>query len=242
MRLCRNLEPVIRFLERNDPAARTLLNLVTGRAGSRANWVRADDPVNPTVVVARHRWLYLFSPDRRAGLRAVDELPARWQRRFAATPAWLLDAHLRRGGVGWHTRCYMYALSDARHLSARPGHRITPLTEADVPLVVRHWPYGRRADYVSERIRNGLSAGVRADGRLAGWAMTHADGSMGFLHVLDEFRGNGMARSIGAWLARRQLGRGAGAFVYIETRNRASIALTESLGFARVGEYAWYGP
>ncbi|HDQ99006.1 MAG TPA: GNAT family N-acetyltransferase [candidate division WOR-3 bacterium] len=136
----------------------------------------------------------------------------------------------------------MYALADARRLRTRPRHRITPLVKSDIPLVVRHWPYGRRADYISERIRGGLSAGIRHDGRLAAWALTHADGSMGFLHVLDEFRGQGMARSIGAWLARRQLRQGVGAFVYIETRNRASIALTESLGFERVGEYAWYGP
>lgn len=242
MRLCHDVGPATRFLERHLPASRSLLNLVAGRAGTHAAWVRADDPADPRVVVARNRWLYLYSRDRQAGRCALESLPPRWQRRFAATPGWVWRYYRRQGRVGWQTRCEMYALADATRLRTRSRHRVSPLVAADAPLVTRYWPYGRRPGYVLERLRSGPSAAVRRRGRPVAWALTHSDGSMGFLHVLDEYRGQGMARSIGTWLARRQLERGIGAFVYIARDNRASISLTGSLGFEPVGDYVWFGP
>lgn len=241
MRLCHDLAPVVRFLERHQPASLSLLNIISGRTGERPGWVRADNPADPGAVLARFRWLYCFSPDPDTGRRLLDRLPVRWQPRFHATPAWAWRHLCRHRQIDWETRCFMYALTDPRRLRGRSRHRVGPLTPADAALVAGHWPYGRSPDLILERIRHGTSAAVRRDGRPVAWALTHADGSMGFLHVLAEYRGQGMARSIGTWLARHQLAADTGAFVYIERKNRASLSLTESMGFERVGEYVWFG-
>ncbi|MFO7675738.1 MAG: GNAT family N-acetyltransferase [bacterium] len=242
MLLCRDLGPTVRFLERSGPAAASLLCLATGRAGERARWVRADNPADPQVVLARHHWLYLYSSTRSKGTPALDWLPARWQRRFAATPGWVHRRLARLGRVGWQTRCEMYALTDPGRLPDRSAHRVGPLRAEDAPTIARHWPYGRRPDYIVGRISRGPGAAIRREGRLVAWALTHADGALGFLHVLDEFRGQGMARSIGIRLARCQLRLGIRPFVYIERTNRPSLSLTQSLGFEPFGEYVWFGP
>ena len=39
----------------------------------------------------------------------------------------------------------------------------------------------------------GPSAGIRDSGKLVAWLMTQDDGSIGVLHVLDDYRGSGYA-------------------------------------------------
>jgi ribosomal protein S18 acetylase RimI-like enzyme len=64
---------------------------------------------------------------------------------------------------------------------------------------------------------------------------------MGLLHVLDEYRGQGMARSITSALVQRLGRRRLPRFLYIVRNNQASIRLTESMGFTRKGSYCWFG-
>ena len=64
---------------------------------------------------------------------------------------------------------------------------------------------------------------------------------MGILHVLDKYRGQGMARSITTALAKRCQKAGLRPFLYIVEKNNASINLTESMGFRRHVMAAWFG-
>jgi 8-oxo-dGTP diphosphatase len=117
------------------------------------------------------------------------------------------------------------------------------LGSGDSRLVAEHWPYNDNKNdlrYINWRIKTGPTAAIRRQGRLVAWALTHGDGSMGFLHVLKPWRGQGMARTIGTALAQRLLGKGIGPFLFIEKKNRASIRLTRTMGFERVGTFAWF--
>ena len=71
--------------------------------------------------------------------------------------------------------------------------------------------------------------------------MTHDDGSMGFLHVVEQHRHQGMARTLTTALARRLLRLGVQPFLYILTNNTASLRLTTSMGFSRAGRFSWFG-
>lgn len=73
------------------------------------------------------------------------------------------------------------------------------------------------------------------------WGLTHDDGSMGFLHVREEWRGLGLARAITAALVRRLLRLGIRPHLYIVRNNLPSIELSESMGFRRVESYSWFG-
>ena len=59
--------------------------------------------------------------------------------------------------------------------------------------------------YVTERLRAGVMIGAFVDGRLAGFAGIHSEGSMGMLEVFEPFRRQGIgyaleiARSTGSW-------------------------------------------
>jgi GNAT superfamily N-acetyltransferase len=120
-------------------------------------------------------------------------------------------------------------------------HRVGRLRPGDAGLIAQYWPHGRNPDYIRWRIRSGPNCAIRRNGKLVACAITHADGSMGILHVLEEYRGLGMARSITTALAERCLKAGLKPFLYIVKRNKASINLTESMGFTRQGVYCWFG-
>jgi 8-oxo-dGTP diphosphatase len=136
--------------------------------------------------------------------------------------------------------CYLYVLESGKLVIDR-RHKIGTLKPNDAEKIVSYWPHGRNADYIRWRIRTGPTCAIRRNGKLVAWAITHGDGAMGILHVLKEFRGLGMARSITTALAERSLRAGIKPFLYIVKRNKASIRLTESMGFTRHGIYCWFG-
>jgi 8-oxo-dGTP diphosphatase len=251
--LCRDPEIIKPLLLADEPGTRSLFNLLSGRAGGRAVWVRVDNPDNPQAVVCRsgalHRrqMLYLYAANARAAAQVLDEIPGRWRLEFAATSTSLVPAVrrvLRKRGrrLNWVSPCFLYVLdSGPSSLVIDRSHRVARLKPGDARLIVNFWPHGRNADYIRWRIMTGPTCAIRRRGRLVAWALTHADGAMGILHVLDEFRGQGMARSITTALAERCRKAGLQPFLYIVKRNNASIRLTESMGFKRHAIVAWFG-
>jgi 8-oxo-dGTP diphosphatase len=182
---------------------------------------------------------------RRNAVSQGSQEPPKRRIRWTA-PCWLyvLDP---QGGIfrGPDDRCQTKGRNQGsrakRSLVIDRRHRVGKLTCRDAALVTKYWPHGKSRGYVAWRIQAGPTCAIRRRGKLVAWAMTHADGAMGMLHVLDEYRGRGMARSITTALAERCLKAGIRPFLYIVKKNTASIRLTESMGFTRVGELAWFG-
>jgi ribosomal protein S18 acetylase RimI-like enzyme len=245
MPLCRDPGLLRPLLVSSLPQAQSVHNLAFGTAGVQPVRLRVDSLENPRAVLCRTRRFALFAADARAAARVIAETPRNMRLRFGSTPMRfyrLIKRHWRgpdRGRRAWLNACYMYYLRPERLVIDR-SHRVTSLGPADAAGIRNYWPYGRSAEHLRRRIAAGPSCGIRQNGRLVAWGLTHDDGSMGFLHVLKEFRGRGMARSITTALAGRLLRLGATPFLYIVKKNRPSISLTESMGFERVGEYGWF--
>jgi 8-oxo-dGTP diphosphatase len=234
------------LLEHGGARTASVRNLVFGLAGARARWVRVDRQERPRAVLCRGRRLYLWAASAPAARAALSGLPDRTRCNFSATPDRLVRAcraHFavrRQAARTWTNRCWLYELAADAPPVVR-GVRVEPLLPRDAVTIARLWPHGRRVDYVRARIRAWPSCAVRVSGRLAGWGLTHDDGSMGFLRVLEECRGRGLARAITATLVRRLLDLGVRPHLYIMQDNEASIRLTESCGFRRVEGYTWFG-
>jgi GNAT superfamily N-acetyltransferase len=246
MPLCRDPGLLRPLLEGRLPQSQSVYNLAFGVAGVRPTWLRADSLEDPQAVLCRTRRFALFATDARAATRVIAETPRNMRLRFGSTPMRfyrLIKRHWPgpdRGRPTWLNACYLYCLRPGRLVIDR-SHRVTSLRPDDAAAIRDYWPYGRSAEHLRRRIATGPSCGIRHQGRLAAWGLTHDDGSMGFLHVLKEYRGHGMARALTTALAGRLLRLGATPFLYIVKRNRPSISLTESMGFERIGEYGWFG-
>lgn len=246
MPICRDLDRIRPFLARNLPATNSVANLVNNTFGSSLRWVRVDDLVDPHAVLCRTHRFSLFADSGRAAVHLLAEIPRNLRLVFSATPTRfcrLIRENWRGPDAGrrlWYNHCFLYVLRPGRLVIDRT-HRVSRLRPEDAPLIARAWPYGRSPDHILRRIRNGPGYCIRRQGAPVAWALTHDDGSMGFLHVLEQYRHQGMARTLTTALSERLLRLGAQPFMYIVTTNRASLRLTAGMGFSRVGRFSWFG-
>jgi len=246
MPLCRDPELLRSFIEKDRPATNSVANIVYDTFGSRLRWVRADDVRNPHALLCRTRRFMLYADSAPAAARVLAEAPRNMRMVFGATPTRfcrMIRKNWRGPDAGrraWYNHCYLYVLRPGRLVIDRT-HRVSRLRSEDAQLIARSWPYGRSPELIQRRIENGPGYCIRRTGEPVAWGLTHDDGSMGFLHVLEAYRGQGMARTLTTTLAERLLKLDVQPFMYIVTGNTASIRLTASMGFTRAGGFSWFG-
>lgn len=95
----------------------------------------------------------------------------------------------------------------------------------------RHYSNPVGLDYLRERVDAGVFHGVFMDGRLAGFAGVHDEGSLGMLEVLPEFRRRGVATQLQAFMTNWHLSLQYVPYAQIKVGNRASIALQQKSGY-----------
>lgn len=128
-----------------------------------------------------------------------------------------------------------------------PEHETIQLKEEDAEVINRFWNLsgGDSTDYIEERIRVGPARGIRRDGELVAWCLTHyvtdRAMSLGFLHVKDGWRRKGFARSVTESMCQYAERKGIVPLVDIFQDNKPSLNLAEDLNFERIGENHWYG-
>ena len=107
---------------------------------------------------------------------------------------------------------------------------IQPLTLTHLGWVHRHNNH-LDSEYLKERLKCGAIYGGYLDGELCGSVGIHAEGAMGILKVLKQFRKQGFASELVGNMVNILLGRGDVPFSQIEHDNEASIGLHKKLGF-----------
>jgi 8-oxo-dGTP diphosphatase len=94
-------------------------------------------------------------------------------------------------------------------------------------------------EYLEQRINNSFSAGIKENDKLVAWAITHDDGAIGALHVLDDYRNKGYAAGIVIYMSRKIRDAGRTPIAQIEEKNNPAIKLFERLGFVKDRRVTW---
>ena len=68
------------------------------------------------------------------------------------------------------------------------------------------------------------------DGKLVAYAGVHDDGSMGMLHVFDEYRGRGLSKQMVAHAVNNRLKKGCIPYAQVFCDNEASLTLNRGMG------------
>ncbi len=120
------------------------------------------------------------------------------------------------------------------------GLAISRLDESCLPFVRQHYSHAIGESYLRERLCAGMLYGASIDGRPAGFAGFHPEGSLGMLEVLPAFRRRGVALALQAFLANINIRQGQVPFAQIKIGNMASLALQRKAGFTLAdGTISW---
>lgn len=184
-------------------------------------------------------WVYISSASADELHRLMKGLDEK-DKCFAALEDWMLPHIIgtRKVHSGLSSIKLVY---DESYPVPPVSSEIVQLIPEMAPTIFEHSKYKEFlcVEYIEERIRNGIGLGVLHEGRLAAWAITHDDGAIGFLHVLEEFRGKGYALDVTRTMIKKLLETGQVPFVHIEESNIPSMNLALKAGFKKYGRIHW---
>lgn len=149
-----------------------------------------------------------------------------------------MDAAARRGGTvsTWTQACWP-SFEPPR---PDPAVEIWPLDLGDLPVVLEHYDLIRDPEVLAERITSGNLYGACVDDQVAGFIGLHAEGAMGMLTVLEEYRGKGLGVALLNYLIRLELRRGHIPYSHILRGNQISLGLQRKVGMALHPEPVWW--
>ncbi|MEF8873548.1 MAG: GNAT family N-acetyltransferase [Candidatus Thermoplasmatota archaeon] len=127
-----------------------------------------------------------------------------------------------------------------------PKEKIDSLKEEDASVINEYWGLGGNdsTDYIKRRIKEGPAYGIRKEGELVGWSLTHfiTDKVMvlGMLHIKEGWRRKGFAKAVTEAMCRESKKRGLIPAVQIFKDNEPSFSLAMDLGFEIRAEHHWF--
>jgi len=155
----------------------------------------------------------------------------------------MLDTVGRHAHVGHVRPAWLHRLDRERFVDVQE-HEVRPVPPAFAPMIAKLWePDWESAPYIRSRLESGPSAGIFDGDELVAWYGTHIVTDhvvvMGFLHVLDEYRHRGYARSLSCALSKEIFRSGKIPACHVYLDNEPSLRLMESLGLQRVKQQAF---
>lgn len=240
-------DPVRGFLDLDPIGNAVVWNRAFQLGEDRAIYVD-DVPPKAVAALARPRWaqgatglaVHATEPS------AVTTLPGVIPPGYAfvhLTEEWLLPILEPRASEIQAKAAWLFAL-DREDFVDLQRHEVERIGPEWALMIAKFWePEWTAEPYVRSRIEAGPAVGVYQDGDLVAWALTHFEtehvSMMGFLHVKEEHRGKGYAKSVSAALIKEILKRGKTPALHVYVDNVPSLELTPQLGFHRVKRQMW---
>ena len=205
--------PVKKWLQQND------FVLVCGKSDYLWTFLCGDNPEDLLLLLDRFGFESLY---------------------FANVEEWMLPVLTHTRKIEWKLTTHRYYLPDGKTVEPT-DHVSQSLDPSMANYIFSHSAYKDFTSeaYIRDRLQKDVSAGIWINGELVGWGLTHDDSSMGFLHVMPDYRGQGLGESIMRFLVIEKQGRKKPVFVNIEPHNHQSINLVKKLGFVFDREVSW---
>ncbi len=159
---------------------------------------------------------------------------------FASVENWMIPIITEKRKAEWILTTMRYYLPDDVKVPENKKE-VIPLTTDHIGYIISQSNYKQflTPAYVEERINKSISAAIIKKDKLIAWGLTHDDGALGSLHVLDEYRKKGYGKEILISLIHQNRKLGKISFAQIEEKNQKAINLIEKLGFVRDRQISW---
>lgn len=214
----------------------------------RDNRVNSAELIGESVLIrgfSDRSWVYISS-NSESEMKEIADILKPDDKCFAVIEDWMTP-HLYQSD-----QALKWKLSSAKLYYPETSTLPEPFVEEDIEVnmlhvndaqfMFDHYAYKDFASvrYISERIEKGVSIGMFKNNKLIGWIMTHDDGAMGFLNVLEEYRSKGYAMALSVSLIKMLRAMGEVPFVHIEPQNYQSMNLALKAGFEKDRMINWF--
>jgi 8-oxo-dGTP diphosphatase len=159
---------------------------------------------------------------------------------FASVEDWMIPVITEKRKAEWILSTMRYYLPDNVEVPENKKE-VIPLTTDHIGFIISQSNYKQFLSpaYVEERISKSISAAIMKKGKLVAWGLTHDDGALGSLHVLDEYRKKGYGKEILISLIHQNRKLGKISFAQIEEKNTTATNLIKQLGFVKDRRVSW---
>ncbi|MFZ1519075.1 MAG: GNAT family N-acetyltransferase [Ignavibacteriaceae bacterium] len=159
---------------------------------------------------------------------------------FASVEDWMIPIITEKRNAEWILSTMRYYLPEDVEVPENKL-KVIPLTTDHIGYIISQSNYKQflTPAYVEERISKSISAAIMKKDKLVAWGLTHDDGALGSLHVLDEYRKKGYGKEILISLIHQNKKLGKLSFAQIEERNINAASLVENLGFIKDRRVSW---
>lgn len=187
-------------------------------------------------------WIYISSSSKDELSKLLDKCCD--EEYFVVLEDWILPYVSYEKEIDWKLSClklYFPEQSKVTYKSDVISYNITKLTVEDSQYIYDNSKYKEYTsiDYIEDRINRGIALGIRQDNELVAWIMTHDDGAIGFLNVLEDYRKKGYAYNLTMATIEELRKIGKIPFVHIEEDNEKSMNLALKTGFIKYGKIHW---
>jgi GNAT superfamily N-acetyltransferase len=159
---------------------------------------------------------------------------------FASVEDWMIPIITEKRSAEWILSTMRYYLPEDVKV---PENKIEviPLATDHIGFIISQSNYKQflTPAYVEERISKSISAAIFKKDKLVAWGLTHDDGALGSLHVLDEYRKKGYGKEILISLIHQNRKLGKISFAQIAEKNLKATNLIEQLGFVKDRRVSW---
>jgi hypothetical protein len=184
-------------------------------------------------------WAFLISSnaDELSEILAKYHLKTRY---FFSVEDWMIPLILKHGSADWILTTDRYILEESTGIDL-PELPLVNIGKSFAPSIHKHSEYKAftSVSYIEERLSKDISAGFMVKNKLVAWGLTHDDGSIGFLNVLEEHRNRGLGQQILLGLIRQKRELKEAVFGNIIPENLVSKHLIEKLGFKFDRRMSW---
>lgn len=227
---------ILRFLQKDRDRNINMINFI------KSYPIHTFDSIDDSVLLrgrSDEDWVYISSQSYDEFRRLIQGLDEE-DRCYAILEDWMLPDIVKNKEVRSRLTSIKLVYNYSTPLLPIRS-TVVNLSDVDAPYIYENSRYKEyiSIEYIAERIKNGIGIGILEDGKLVAWAITHDDGAIGFLNVLEEYRGKGYGKDVTAAMIKRLLEIGELPFVHIEENNERSMNLALKAGFKKDRRIHW---
>lgn len=184
-------------------------------------------------------WVYVVC-NSETELKALLEKSGGNNIYFASVEDWMIPIISEKRKAEWILSTMRYYLPDDIEVPENKAE-VIPLASDHIGFIISQSNYKQflTPAYVEERISKSISAAIIKKDKLVAWGLTHDDGALGSLHVLDEYRKKGFGREILISLIHQNRNLGKISFAQIEEKNIKATNLIKQLNFIKDRRVSW---